>query len=92
VSSEIETHSKSGAIRMHHAALRPDQSLAESDEEFRIADQPDHDELSIRKQRYLLDHIVGDKDMSDHMRDAVNSLRIVLAADESIKTKRVVTL
>jgi predicted dehydrogenase len=92
ISSEIETHSKAGAIRLHHATLRPDQSLAESDEEFRIADQLDHDALSIRKQRYLLDHIVNDKDMSDHMRDAVNSLRIVLAADESIKTKKVVEL
>ncbi len=92
VSSEIETHSKSGAIRMHHALLRPDQSLAKGDEEFKIADQPDHDELSVRKQRYLLDAIVNDKDMSDHMRDAVNSLRIVLAADESIKTKRAVEM
>ena len=31
-------------------------------------------------------------DLTDHMDDAVNSLRIVLAADESIRTKRVVTL
>jgi len=46
----------------------------------------------VRKQRFLLDHIVNDKDMSDHMRDAVNSLRIVLAADESIKTGKVVPL
>ena len=92
ISSEIETHSKSGAVRLHHSKLRPDQSLAESDEEFKIADQPDHAELSVRKQRFLLDHIVNDKDMSDHMRDAVNSLRIVLAADESIKTGKVVPL
>jgi hypothetical protein len=31
-------------------------------------------------------------DLSDHMQDAVNSLRIVLAADESIRTKQVVML
>ncbi len=92
VSSEIETHSKAGAIRMHHAQLNPDQSLTRSDEEFRIADQPDHDELAVRKQKYLLNAIASDVDMSDHMRDAVNSLRIVLAADESIKTKRAVEL
>jgi predicted dehydrogenase len=88
VSSDIHTHSRAGAIRLHHSKLRPDQSLAESDEEFRIADQPDHDEMSVRKQRFLLDAIHGKHDLADHMRDAVNSLRIVLAADESIRTGR----
>ena len=92
VSSDIHTHSKSGAIRMHHARLLPDQSLAESDEEFQIADQPDHDEMSVRKQRFLLDAIHGKHDLGDHMRDAVNSLRIVLAADESIRTGRAIEM
>jgi len=92
VSSDIHTHSKSGAIRMHHARLLPDQSLAESDEEFQIADQPDHDEMSVRKQRFLLDAIHGKHDLADHMRDAVNSLRIVLAADESIRTGRAIEM
>ena len=92
VSSDIHTHSKSGAIRMHHARLLPDQSLAESDEEFQIADQPDHDEMSVRKQRFLLDAIHGKRDLADHMRDAVNSLRIVLAADESIRTGRAIEI
>ena len=31
-------------------------------------------------------------DLTDHMQDAVNSLRIVLAADESVRTGQVVTL
>jgi predicted dehydrogenase len=92
VSSDIHTHSKASAIRMHHAQLRPDQSLAESDEEFHIADQPDHDEMSVRKQRFLLDAIQGKHDLADHMRDAVNSLRIVLAADESIRIGRSVDM
>jgi hypothetical protein len=30
--------------------------------------------------------------LTDHMADAVNSLRIVLAADESVRTGKVVTL
>ncbi len=51
VSSEIETHSKAGAIRIHHSQLNPDQSLTKSDEEINVTDQPDHHELSIRKQR-----------------------------------------
>src|SRR4029077_17564967 len=88
VSSDIHTHAKSGAIRMHHARLLPDQSLAESDEEFQIDNRPDHHERSGRNQRFLLDAIHGKHDLADHMRDAVNSLRIVLAADESIRTGR----
>jgi hypothetical protein len=31
-------------------------------------------------------------DLTDHMNDAVRSLRIVLAADEAVRTGRVVTL
>jgi len=36
--------------------------------------------------------IRDDVDLSDHMQDAVNSLRIVLAADESVRSGQVVTL
>ena len=39
-----------------------------------------------------LDAIRNDVDLSAHQRDAVESLRIVLAADESIKTGRAVHL
>jgi len=37
--SSTSTPIAAGVIPVHHAKLRPDQSLAESDEEFRIADQ-----------------------------------------------------
>jgi hypothetical protein len=40
----------------------------------------------------LLRAIRENVDLSDHMADAVNSLRIVLAADESFRTGRVVVL
>ena len=57
-----------------------------------MADEPDHDELCKREQRHLLEAIVKDLDLSDEMDDAVTSLRIVLAADESVRKKKVVTL
>jgi len=44
------------------------------------------------EQEYLLKAIQEDVDLGDHMRDAVNSLRIVLAADEAFKTGRTVEL
>ena len=91
-SSDIDTHTKTSIIRLHHAALHPDNSLARPDEVFRMDDEPGHDELCAREQAFLLRTIREDVDLNDHMQDAVNSLRIVLAAEESIRTRQVVTL
>jgi predicted dehydrogenase len=91
-SSDMDTHVKTSVIRVHHAQLNADNSLARPDEVLRMDDEPGHDELCEREQAYLLQAIRDDVDLTDHMSDAVNSLRIVLAADESIRTKQVVTL
>ena len=56
------------------------------------SDEPDHQELCAREQRYFRRAITEGLDLSDHMRDAVNSLRIVLAADESVRSGRTVEL
>jgi hypothetical protein len=48
--------------------------------------------LCDREQAFFLKAIREDLDLSDLMDDAVNSLRIVLAADESIRTQRAVEL
>ena len=56
------------------------------------ADEPDHDALCEREQRFLLKAIDEDLDLTDHMDDAVKSLRIVLAADQSVRTGQVITL
>lgn len=91
-SSSADTHTKTNAIRVHHAALNADQSLTYPDELIRMDDEPDHDELCAREQTLLLRAIHDGVDLTDHMRDAVNSLRIVLAADESVRTGEVVRL
>jgi predicted dehydrogenase len=91
-SSDIDGHTKTSLIRLHHADLLPDNSLARPDELFRMDDEPGHDELCAREQSYLMQAIVENRDLTDHMIDAVSSLRVVLAAEESIRTRRVVTL
>ena len=48
--------------------------------------------LCEREQRYLVEAIDKDIDLGDHMDDAVKSLRIVVAADKSVKTGEVVRL
>jgi predicted dehydrogenase len=91
-SDDINAHTKTNQILLHHAALKPDGTFAKVDERINTADEPSHDDLCEREQRYLLRAIEEDLDLTDHMNDAVRSLRIVLAADEAVRTGRVVTL
>ena len=55
-------------------------------------DEPNHQELCNREQRYFLDAIQTNLDLTDHLADAVNSLRIAFACDESVRTGEVVRL
>lgn len=89
---DIEAHTKAAVLRVHHAELAADGSFARADEFLDCAGEPDHDGLCRLEQELFLDAIRHDRDLSDHMADAVNSLRIVLAADEAFKTGRAVEL
>jgi predicted dehydrogenase len=91
-SDDINAHTKTNQILLHHAALKSDGSFERADERISTTDEPDHDGLCEREQRYLLRAIQEDIDLTDHMNDAVRSLRIVLAADEAVRTGKVVTL
>jgi hypothetical protein len=46
----------------------------------------------VREQEVFLAAIREDRDLSQHVRGAVESLRIALAADESVRTGKVVEL
>ncbi|MGO4707124.1 Gfo/Idh/MocA family protein [Microvirga sp. 2MCAF38] len=91
-SADINAHTKTNQILLHHSALGPDGKFARADERIGTADEPDHDALCEREQRFLLQAIDEDLDLTDHMNDAVKSLQIVLAADEAVRTGRVVSL
>ena len=67
-------------------------NFVHEDEWVDMADEPTHQELCDREQEFLLKAIREDLDLSEHMDSAVNSLRIVIAADESIKRREVVHL
>ena len=77
---------------MHHGAIDANNEFVKADEFINTEDEPDHQALCDREQAYLLRAIREDLDLSEHMADAVNSLRIVLAADESFRRGEVVTL
>ena len=91
-SANVDAHSKTESLRLHHAALKEDGSFARTDEIIRLDDEPDHDGLCHREQEYFLRAILEDVDLGSHMDDAIASMRIVLAADESFRTGRTVDL
>ncbi len=91
-SDDIDMHTKTSILLKHSSKLNKDQEFADQDIVFNTEDQPDHNELCAREQQYFAKAIIENIDLGRHMDDAVNSLRIALAADESIKTGRVIPL
>jgi len=91
-SSDVEGHVNTGGLKLHYAATDENGQFLKKDEILDTSNEPDHDGLCLLEQEYLLKAIQTDMDLGDHMRDAVNSLRIVLAADEAFKTGRTVEL
>jgi predicted dehydrogenase len=91
-SSSIEAHTKTESLRYHHAALDAEDRFQREDTWIDLTDEPDHQELCNREQRYFLRAIRENIDLTDHMQDAVNSLRIAFACDESVRTGEVVKL
>jgi len=91
-SDDIDSHTKTNCIRVHHSGIDANNEFLKPDEFLNTEDEPDHQALCDREQAYLLRAIRENLDLTDHMQDAVNSLRIVLAADESVRTGQVVAL
>jgi predicted dehydrogenase len=91
-SADHDSHTRTNALRIHHAALNADGSFAQPDEIESTKDEPGHQELCKREQRLFLKAIRGEADLAEHLEDTINSLRIVFAADESMRTGQVVRL
>ncbi|MCT8161134.1 Gfo/Idh/MocA family protein [Pseudoruegeria sp. SHC-113] len=82
-SSDIDGHTKVGGLLVH---------TSKSDRTIEMPDEPGHQELCDAEQAYMLRAIAEGTDLTRHMQDAVQSLRICLAADESIRTGQPIDL
>lgn len=91
-SANVDAHTQTQALRLHHSTLGADGKFTKPDELMRLDDEPDHDGLCHREQEYFLAAIRDDLDLGAHMDDALASMRIVAAADESFRTGRTVDL
>ena len=82
-SADIDGHTKVGGILLHQAG---------GDRMIALRADPGHQGLCDAEQAYVRRVIAQDADLTRPLQDAVQSLRICLAADESIRTGAVVTL
>lgn len=85
-SANVDAHTQTQALRLHHAALDANGKFTRPDEWLRLDDEPNHDELCRREQQYFLKAIRENLDLTRHLDDAIASMRIVAAADESFRT------
>ena len=79
-------------IRLHHAALDANGKFTKPDEIMVATAEPSHQELCGMEQAWFLAAIRDQRDLSQHHADALNSLRIVFAADASMRSGDVVRL
>jgi predicted dehydrogenase len=91
-SSDIDGHTKTNSLLVHRIRQNSEDEWVADDELIDTQDEPDHQGLCTREQEYFLKSIIEDLDLSEHWEDVINSMRIVLAADESVRTGQIVRL
>ncbi|TIU87151.1 MAG: gfo/Idh/MocA family oxidoreductase, partial [Mesorhizobium sp.] len=85
-SDDIDTHTKTSTIRLHSAATGADGKFAKPDEILSMEGEPGRQDLCEIEQAFLLRAVREDLDLTRHMDDAVKSLAVCLAADESVRS------
>ena len=91
-SADIGGHTSVKRLHLHHGKTDENSKLIKEDEMIETPDEPDHDGLCYLEQEFFLKSIQEDLDLSDHLREVVHTLQIVLASDESVKTGETVKL
>jgi predicted dehydrogenase len=91
-SDNVDAHTKTESLRVHYADIDGSNQFTKEDEWIDMLDEPDHNELCRREQEFFLNAILHDTDLSDHIEDAVNSLKIAFACDESVRSGEVIRL
>lgn len=91
-SDSVASHTKTESLRVHLADIDQEGQFLKEDTWIDLQDEPDHQELCNREQQFFLTAVQDDIDLTKPNLDAVNSLRIAIACDESVKTGKIVNL
>ena len=91
-SDDVDAHTRTSNVQIHRADTHNGGVFVHEDTNLSMAGEPDHQSLCDREQAYMLRAIREDIDLTRHMDDAVQSLKICLAADESIRSGTAIKL
>lgn len=83
-SDDIDTHTRTATLRLH--------KVGEPDQDLSMTGEPDHQALCDAEAAFMARAIAENADLTRHMQDAVSSLAVCLAADESVRTGQPVRL
>ncbi|MGB7799674.1 Gfo/Idh/MocA family oxidoreductase [Buttiauxella sp.] len=89
-SANVEAHTRTESLRIHHAKLDAQDEFAQQDEWVMASDEPDHFALCQLEQQFFARAIDDDSDLALHQQQAVESLAVVLAADRAVREQRTV--
>ena len=91
-SADINSHTGTQSLQVHHSELDAEGNFVKKDEFLSMESEPNHDALFQREQEFFLKALREDLDVSELLDAACNASRIVLAADESYRTGKTVEL
>ena len=85
-SDKIDSHTKTSSLLIHNQERDENGKFINDDIVINTETEPDHLELCLLEQKHLLDVIQNDLDIDSDLDDVISSMKIVLAADKSIKS------
>ena len=91
-SDDIDSHTQTNRLLLHHSKLNSNGDFEPGDQIINTEDEPDHQALCDLEQEFFYSSIISDADLTSHQDDAINSLKIVLAADQAYKTGKTIYL
>ena len=91
-SDNVDAHTATNALLLHKTHMDSEGKIVKDDQLIDTSFEPTHQDLCDLEQQYFLKAIREDLDLTQHLDDAINSLKIVLAADQSFKTGETINL
>ncbi|MCA1923990.1 Gfo/Idh/MocA family protein, partial [Buttiauxella noackiae] len=91
-SANVEAHTRTESLRVHHSQLNAQGEFVHQDEWVTASNEPDHFALCQLEQQFFARAISEDSDLALHQQQAIDSLAVVLAADLAVREQRTVLI
>lgn len=91
-SANVEAHTRTESLRVHHSQLNAQGEFVQQDEWVTASNEPDHFALCQLEQQFFARAIFEDSDLALHQQQAIDSLAVVLAADLAVREQRTVLI